>query len=445
MPEPISRRQFHQQLATGAATIALTPTILVADDKPAVLGGPKAVTIDRPRWPITEQNDVDAVERVLRSGDWYRYTGGESPVDVFEKQWAAALNVPYCQATSSGTSALITSLAALGIGPGDEVLVPPYTFIATVNAVLLHHALPVFVDTDPATAQIDHGQIEARINENTRCVMPVHLGGASCDIEQVLAIAQRKNLFVVEDSCQTHTGEWNGKRLGTFGDAGCYSFQNSKNLTCGEGGALVTSNEKLYHRAQSYQDNGGGRPKHDGGYTGNGANLRLPNFQGALLQHQLARLEAQSKLREANALYLRQHFDDIGGIRAKKLLPGTTRHGYHLFIFEFHPEFFAGLNKQKFTAALRAEGIPVSGGYSATNKMDWAKRLVTNRHFRRIYGDTRLKQWQAENTLPNNDRMLKTTCWFVQDLLLGDRTLMDQIADAVRKIKRHAGAIVKSS
>src|SRR5262249_36166383 len=155
------------------------------------------------------------------------------------------------------------------------------------------------------------------------------------------------------------------------GDAGCYSFQNSKNLTSGEGGAMVTSDEMIYFRAQSYQDNGGVRAKHDGKYTGNGINLRMPNFQGALLQHQLTRLEEQSRIREANADYLRKQLDEIGGVRAKKLLSGTTRHGYHLFIFEFDPEEFAGMNKSKFVAALKAEGLPAAGGYSATNKMDW--------------------------------------------------------------------------
>jgi len=441
---PISRRSFHQQLAAGATLAALSPTILVADDKPAILGGNPTCAGECPRWPVTEQGDLDAVANVIKSGDWYRYNGSESPVDVFEKQWAAALKVPYCQATSSGTSSLITALAALNIGPGDEVLVPPYTFIATVNAVLLHHALPVFVDSDPATAQIDVAAIESRVNENTRCVIPVHLGGASCDMDQLLAVAKRKQLAVIEDSCQTHTGEWKGQRLGTLGDAGCYSFQNSKNLTCGEGGALVTSDATLYQRAQSYQDNGGGRLKHDGGYTGNGANLRLPNFQGALLQHQLARLDAQSKIREANADYLRKQLDEIGGVRAKKLLAGTTRHGYHLFIFEFDREAFANLGKNKFTAALRAEGVPATGGYSATNKMEWAKRLVTNRHFRRIYGDTRLKTWAAENELTANDRMLKTTCWFGQEVLLAERERMDQIAAAFRKVKQHAAEIAKA-
>ena len=440
----ISRRTFHQQVAAGAAAAALAPAVLVANDRPAILGGQPVFSGGWPQWPVVKQADIDAVANVVRSGDWFRYNGGESTVDVFEQQWRAALDVPYCQATSSGTASLVTSLGALGMGPGDEVLLPPYTFIATVNAILVHHALPVFVDSDPATAQIDPADIEPKCNDNTRCVIPVHLGGASCDMDQVLAIAKRRDLAIVEDSCQTHTGEWKGKRLGTLGDTGCYSFQNSKNLTSGEGGAMVTANEQLYRRAQAYQNNGSGRSPNDGHFTGNGINLRLTQFQGALLQHQLTRLDEQSRRREANAAYLRKLMDDIGGVRAKTLLPGTTRHGYHLFVFDYDPDQFAGMTKPKFIAALSAEGVPVSGGYNATNKMPWVKRMLADRGFRRIYGDERLKRWEDDNHLPANDRMIENTFWLTQNLLLAEKADMDRIAAALRTVKMHAGEIAKN-
>lgn len=233
----------------------------------------------------------------------------------------------------------------------------------------MHHALPVFVDSDPATAQMDVSKIEACCNENTRVILPMHLGGASCDMDQLMRIARKRKLAVVEDACQAHTGEWKGWRLGTFEDTGCFSFQNSKNLTSGDGGALVTSSEQIYRRANAYHDNGMGRiGGHDGQFTGNGANLRMPQFQGALLQHQLTRLEEQSLHREANADHLRKQLDEIGGVRAKTQLAGTTRHGCHLFVFDFDANAFAGLTKSKFLAALRAEGVSVSGGYGALNK-----------------------------------------------------------------------------
>src|SRR5436190_1116908 len=226
----MSRREFGKQAALGAATLALGPSIVVANDnKPAILGGTPVAKTSWPSWPVIGDGERQGVAKVLESGNWYRYSGGKGAVDDFEASWSKALGVAHCQATSSGTTSLITAFAALDLGPGDEVLVPPYTFIATVNAVMVHHALPVFVDSDPATAQIDPAKIAERVTGDTRRVVPVHLGGASCDMDQLLKIAKDQNLAVVEDSCQTHTGEWKGKRLGGFGDAGCYSFQNSKN------------------------------------------------------------------------------------------------------------------------------------------------------------------------------------------------------------------------
>ncbi len=324
------------------------------------------------------------------------------------------------------------------------MLVPPYTFIATVNAVMLHHALPVWVDVDPATAQIDPALVPARVNANTRCVIPVHIGGACCDMDALLAVAREKNLLVLEDSCQTHTGEWKGKRLGTLGDAGCYSFQNSKNITAGEGGAMVTNREEIYRRANAFQNQGTGKFPSDGRITANGGNFRMPPFQGALLQQQLKRLDEQSRRREANADYLSGMLNDIGGVQAKKKAPGLTRHGYHLYIFEFDPDQFAGMNKGTFTKALAAEGVPVSGGYTALNKAAWVDQMLNQRGFQRIYGDKRLKQWRDENVLPANDKMLENTCWLGQNVLLADRADVHRIGEAVKRIKENAGRIAKA-
>lgn len=449
VPEPtsVTRRRFVQSSAgavAAAATFGRAPTAFAVDGRPAVLGGQPVRSGGWPSWPLTGPSEEEALTKVLRDGRWYRYAGGESAVAEFEKLWAEATGGGYCQATSSGTAALITSLASLGIGPGDEVLVPPYTFIATVNSVLLHHALPVFVDSDPATAQIDVAKIESQINDNTRCLLPVHLGGASCDIDRLMEIARRRGLHVVEDACQSHTGEWNGQRVGTFGDAGCFSFQNSKNLTSGEGGAILTKHESLYHRAQAFHHNGNGRFDHDGGFTGGGGNFRLTEFQGALLREQHQRLEEQSRRREANGAHLDTLLAEIDGVASKKKLPGTTRHGYHLYIFDYDPEAFAGMTKNRFRAALQAEGIPVSGGYAATNRMPWVEQFLQARGFQRIYGKKRLDRWRDENQLPANDRMIETTCWLSQNLLLAEKEDMELIAAAIRRLQKHASAVAKN-
>lgn len=439
----MSRREFGKQTALGAAALVLGPSLIVAEEKPAILGGTPLGKTTWPSWPVVDEAEQSAVRAVVESGKWYRYAGGGA-VDGFESEWSKTLGVPYCQATSSGTTSLITAFGALEIGPGDEVLVPPYTFIATVNSVMLHHALPVFVDTDPATAQIDPSKIAERVNGDTRCVVPVHLGGASCDMDAVLQIAREKKLAVVEDSCQTHTGEWKGKRLGTLGDAGCYSFQNSKNITSGEGGAMVTPREEIYYRAAAFQNQGAGKHPSDGKFTANGGNFRLTNFQGAILREQLKRLDEQSRKREANADYLSQLLLEVGGVSAKKKLAGTTRHGYHLYVFQYEPQQFAGMNKATFLKALSAEGIPAGGGYTALNQAPWVDKMLTSRGFRRIYGDERLKRWKEENVLPANDKMLETACWLTQNVLLADRREMDRIAYAIRRIKLHASAIAKA-
>ena len=224
----------------------------------------------------------------------------------------------------------ITSLAALGVGPGDEVIVPPYTFVATVNAVLMHHALPIFVDTDPETFQIDARKIEAAITERTRCIIPVHLGGAAADLDAIAAVAAKHKIPVLEDACQAHLAEWRGRKVSTLGDLGCFSFQGSKNLNSGEGGAILTSSDELIEQCKSFQNNGRGTSTAGFSYVRNGANLRMTEFQAALLLQQLTRLEEQSRRREQNAAYLTGLLREIPGIAPARMYDGCTRNAYHL-------------------------------------------------------------------------------------------------------------------
>jgi len=164
----------------------------------------------------------------------------------------------FCLATANGTSALFASLNALRVEPGDEVLVPPYTFVATINVVLRQYALPVFVDTDAATFQMDARQIESAVTPRTRAIIPVHLGGNACDLAAILPIAARRNIPVIEDDCQAHLTEWRGRKVGAWGQAGCFSFQASKNPNSGEGGAVLCNDEELRDRCFAFHNNGTG-------------------------------------------------------------------------------------------------------------------------------------------------------------------------------------------
>lgn len=444
---PVTRRNFLRTTAvtaTAATGLVSADGLFASSDQPAVLGGNPVLSGGFPGWPMIDEHEQQALREVLDSGRWYRYAAGEaSRVAQFEKAWAEDVGTPHCQATSSGTSALVTALAALDIGPGDEVLVPPYTFVATINAVLAHHALPVFVDSDPETALIDPAQLEKHINENTRLILPVHIAGAPCDMDRILEVAKRHNLQVLEDACQAHTAAWKEKRVGSIGDAGCFSFQNSKNITSGEGGAITTNDPMLYANAQAYQNNGSGRHQDNGIRTSNGANLRLTEFQGALLVAQLRRQAELTARREENGALLNRLLDAIPGVRAKRTYEGTTRHGYHLYMFEYDPEQFAGMPKSRFMEAVRAEGVPISGGYGALNKSPLIEQFLTSRGFGRIYSAQRLKEYREQNQCPANDALINTICWLPQTALLGTSEQMQAIADAIARVQKHAGAIAK--
>jgi perosamine synthetase len=418
------------------------PTATSAPAAPALLGGTPVRRRPFPSWPVADARDQESLASVVRSGKWFR---GEQ-VAAFESKYAALTGAKGCLATANGTSALITSLAALGIGPGDEVIVPPYTFIATVNAVLLMHALPVFVDTDAGTFQIDARKIEAAITPRTRAIIPVHLGGSAADLDAILPLATRRGISVIEDACQAHLAEWRGRKVGTYGKTGCFSFQASKNLNSGEGGAILTNDEEILEACYRFHNNSRGRRTTgaDFSYAGTGANLRMTEFQAVLLQSQMTRLEDQSKTRDRNAAYLSQRLAQIPGITPARMYDGCTRNAWHLYMFRYDSAQFSGLPRAGFLKALGAEGVPASGGYSPLNKQPFLEQALTSRGFSAIYSRDVLQPWRERNRCPENDRLCTEAVWLTQTMLLGPRRDMDDIADAVLKIRAHAGQIAKT-
>src|SRR5579885_554671 len=339
MRMPHSRRSFLGAVSAAASAVGLGGRGAAASpDAPlAILGGKPVRREPFSSWPIVGENDEKGWMEVLRKKHWCRINGDYA--DRFEATWARIMGARHCIAVANGTSALITSLAALGIGPGDEVLVSPYTFVATVNAILVHHALPVFVDTDPETFQIDARLLESSITGRTACILPVHIGGSAADMDEILAVAARHKLPVIEDACQAVLGEWKGRKLSTLGRLGCFSFQASKNLNSGEGGAILTNDDRLALECRSYQNNG--RATVDGStYARNGANLRITEFQAALLATQLTRLEEQSRRREQNAAYLTGLLREIPGITPARMSDGCPRSAYHLYMMRYDPTGF---------------------------------------------------------------------------------------------------------
>ena len=443
-----SRRRFvgaSSLLAGTAAQLALnTPIVRGSTGKPALLAGAPVKSDAFPSWPISDATEESALVEVVRSGKWGR--GGGTKVLKFEQLFSQLMDAKACLATSSGTTALLVSLNALGIGPGDEVIVPPYTFVATINVVLMCHALPVFVDTNPDTFQIDASKIEAAITERTRAIIPVHLGGSTFDVDAVQAVARKHNLPILEDSCQSHLAEWRGKRTGSFGTLGCFSFQASKNLNSGEGGAILGSSEELIEKCYTFHNNGRYRKQagYDFSYANTGLNLRMTEFQAGLLATQMARLESQSDRRRSNGQYLTGMLSEIPGITPAKMHEGCTRNAYHLYMMRYDANKFGGLPRATFLKALEAEGVPASGGYFPLNKEAFLKNAFASRGFQAIYAKERLARWHEQNHTPANDKLCEDAVWLTQNMMIGPRRDMDQVAEAIRKIREHAGELIKA-
>lgn len=429
-----------------AATAAGISIVTGAQAKPAVLGGEPVRKAAFPSWPIVDARERTALRTVLDSGKWYRGNGRQ--VEAFEERFATLMGAKHCLAVANGTSALMVALHGLDVQAGDEVIVPPYTFIATVNAVLSKCALPVFVDSDANTFQIDAAKIGAAVTERTTAVIPVHIAGSPVDLDAVLRTARDKKLKVLEDAAQAHLAEWKGRRVGTWGDAGTFSFQASKNLNSGEGGAIISQDGDFIERCYAYHTNSNARrPKSgssafmsgwNGAPTAEGANLRLTEFQAALLMAQMERLEIQSKRRDENAALLTSLLRQIPGIAPAALHPGSTRSAWHLYMLRYDAAQFHGLSRAKFLKALNAEGIPASSGYTPLNKQPFLTNVLQSRGYRRIYGEVRLQQWHEQNMTPVNDRICQEAVWFTQTMLLAKPEDIRDIARAVEKIRSHA-------
>ncbi len=419
--------------ATAAAAVATG-----AASKPAILGGVPVRKAAFPGWPVWGKSDEAAWLQVLRSGKWFR--GWGKTVDQFEAKFAEAMGSPQCLAVANGTSALMTALHGLDVQPGDEVIVPPYTFIATVNAVLSKAALPVFVDTDARTFQMDAGKIEAAITDRTVAVVPVHIAGAPPNLDKAMEVGRRRGIKVLEDAAQAHLGEWRGKKLGTIGDAGTFSFQASKNLNSGEGGAVLSPSAEFIERCYAYHTNSSARR---GAKTRPdlGANLRLTEFQATLLLTQMERLEGQARTRDANAAYLTKLLREIPGITPAALEEGCTRSAWHLYMFRYEAAQFAGLPRERFLKALEAEGVPCSSGYGPLHKQPFLETVLQGRGYQRLYPAERLRRWREQNECPVNDKLCQEAVWFTQTMLLGGRADMEQIAAAIGKIRAHASEL----
>jgi dTDP-4-amino-4,6-dideoxygalactose transaminase len=387
-------------------------------------------------WPPVGDDDRDALLKVLDSREWCRLKEA-SAVAAFEREFAAYQDARYGIAVANGTVAIELALLAAGVEAGDEVILPAVTFIATASAVSMVNAVPVFVDVDPDTIAIDPAAVAAAITPRTKGILAVHYGGYPVDFDRLLPIAHAHHLWLIEDAAHAHGTEWKGRKVGAIGTAGTFSFQMSKSLPGGEGGAILTDDQALYDRAMLLHNIGRGMEARKYGHLLVASNYRMSEFQGAVLGSQLSKLPSQVDTKHENGEWLAAELTKIGGIRPLKRDPRVTKRGYYFFVMRYDGEEFRGVPRDRFLEAMQAEGMDLFPAYDMP--------VYANRAYQRTgRGNTGPVRVPSLNPGPDYDTIhLPVAERFCREeqvvmlhhWLLADRAELQKVLDAVAKIK----------
>ena len=374
------------------------------------------------RWPIFDEKEEKALLEVLCSGEWNR----RDKVDEVGEAFAAYQDAKYGVPLANGTVALQCALKAAGVDAGDEVIVPALTFVATATSVVLVNAVPIMVDIDPLTYNISPEAIEAAITPKTRAIIPVHNGGYPADMDAIMEIADKHDLWVIEDCAHAHGSQWRGKGVGSIGHLGTFSFQIGKTLTCGEGGMVLTNDAALAENAAHFVN----------------INMRMTNLQAALLQCQLERFDVQVETRERNTAHLVAGMKAIKGIDPIPRDDRVTRWCFYYWDFRYIPDEFDGVPRSRFLEGLEAEGVPC--GVGAHGQPIYREGPFANMAFFDRLGCARkgsLYEGEidySEVYCPNAERVYaEEVCSFSHPLFLGGVDEMELILEAFHKLREN--------
>jgi len=392
-------------------------------------------------WPVFDEREKEALVQVLESGKWcsasfyFEGEGDRSRVEKFEKDFANFIGTKYATAVPNGTQALELALRAIGLRPGEEVIVSAATFISSASGVVLANGVPVFVDIDPETYQMAPEAVEEAITEKTKAIEAVHYGGYPANMDRIKEIAQEHDLFVIEDAAEAHGSEWRGKRVGSLGDVGCFSLQLGKPLTCGEGGVVTYDDEEIAKRIRSYAGSSGGSggEEYDGHIpTGN---YRLSEFLAAILLSQLPRLEEQTEIRDEHGRYFAQKLKRIKGLSALKRDPRVTKRGYYFYFLRYDSSQWEGVDRDHFLEALRAEGVPCGTAHNDP--------LYQNPAFSQIERDL-LHGHEMDYSqvhCPETERIYDSEVVALSKDFLLQRNDVDKVLEALKKLRGNVGEL----
>lgn len=390
----------------------------------AIHGGTPVLKKNMPAWPQVTDIDREMLKDTLLAGN---YNSGKLR-EQFEAAFAKDCGVAHCFAVANGTVSLELLLRGFGIGRGDEVILPPYTFIATLSSIVFAGATPVFADIDDSNYLISPASVKEKITDKTRAIVAVAVGGCPPDLDALEEIAQRYNVKLIVDAAQGVGAEWRGKNLCAYGDAASISCQNSKNLTSGEGGIITTNDDVLAKKLELMLSGG----FEDGKYASVAQEHRVTELQASILLSQYSKLAREVALRDKNAAYLAGRLKGLGFVEHLAYDDRITTHAYHLFLMRFKKEALAqkGITRDQFIKALVAEGVPICSGYAPL----YTFPCVTSGDTERMIGG------KIDVTpLPACDKAsLEEGSWMGQAVLLADRATLDAIVDAIIKVWEHA-------